>query len=63
MSDKQVLRWEQLTDEQKKQVTEGDACGHPSNRPKTIDDATSRQWIVENGVVTGWGYGFKYTRE
>lgn len=58
---REIKRYRDLTEAQKDQIWNGSACGDPSNKPTSEDDANKRQWIVLDGIVIGWGYGLKYT--
>jgi hypothetical protein len=52
---KRVLKWSELTKDQKDQVMSGDACGHPTNKPKNHIEAAKRLWIVnQDQNVVGW---------
>jgi hypothetical protein len=36
------VAWDELTEDQQRSVTHGDACGHPSNRPNDL--ARAKRW-------------------
>lgn len=46
--------WNKLTPAQREQVMRGDACGHPTNRPKSEQEAADRLWFVRDDKVIGW---------
>jgi len=58
------LKWSELTKGEQHAVMHGDACGHPSNRPKSISEA--RKWIYTvrtdtdkiHGYNPGWSLSF-----
>jgi len=52
---KRIFKWGELTKDQRGQVIFGNACGHPSNKPKNYLEASRKLWIVdERGNVVGW---------
>ena len=54
------VTWDELTPAQQEEVLHGEACGHPSNRPK--DEAEARRWrytlTPDKGVIRGIEIGF-----
>lgn len=48
--------WEELTEFQQESILHGDGCGHPSNRPKSIAEAS--RWVFTVRLDTGEIHGF-----
>ena len=46
--------FDDLTPEQRESILFGDACGHPTNRPKSIPDARKRLYRIQDGIIKGW---------